>query len=60
MDTVIVFGGSDFRFSQEYALEYRNQAGVLDLDALVMDNLDELLSEDMAREYIEAETIEHG
>ena len=43
LDTVIIFDGVDFRYSQEYAAEYRNDAGILDLDALVMDNLDDLL-----------------
>ena len=43
IDTVIIFDGIDFRFSPDYAAEYRDNDGALDIDALVADNFDDLL-----------------
>ena len=43
LDTVVIFDGAEFRFSQDYAAEYRGDNGALNLDDLIDDNIWDLL-----------------
>ena len=45
LDTVIIFDGVDLRYSTEYAADWRDDKGILDLDRFVADNLDDMIAD---------------